>query len=110
LSSPEHGRPEAEALVFDEPWQAEAFALVVHLHDRGAFSWSEWAESLAAEIRAAEARGCDGGYYDHWLAALESLATRRGLADQSALAARKTAWAEAYRHTPHGRPVGLPTD
>jgi nitrile hydratase accessory protein len=110
LSPPETTNPTAEAPAFDEPWQAEAFALVVHLHNRGAFSWSEWAESLTAEIRAAEKRGGAGGYYDHWLAALESLATRRGMTEYGALAARRAAWAEAYRRTPHGRPVSLPTD
>jgi nitrile hydratase accessory protein len=100
-----------EPPVFEEPWQAEAFALVVHLHDRGAFTWSEWAEALTAQIRSAGGGGSmheDGArYYDHWLAALESLATGRGMTDPDALASRKAAWAEAYRHTPHGRPVTL---
>jgi len=100
----------ADPPVFAEPWQAEAFALVVHLHASGAFSWNEWAAALTAEIKAAEARGeADDGarYYEHWLAALERLVTTRGMAEPSALAARKDAWAEAYRHTPHGRPVTL---
>ncbi len=34
----------------------------------------------------------------------------KGLADQSALLARKEAWADAYRHTPHGKPVELKGD
>lgn len=95
---------------FDAPWQAEAFALVVHLHERGAFTWVEWADALSAEIGAAQAQGDPGDgahYYDRWLAALEGLVTRRGLAERAALAARKDAWAEAYRRTPHGRPVSL---
>ena len=33
--------------VFAEPWQAEAFALAVALHEKGLFSWSEWAEALS---------------------------------------------------------------
>ena len=96
--------------VFDAPWQAEAFALVVHLHERGAFTWVEWAEALSAEISVADARGIPGDgahYYDRWLAALEALVTRRGLSEADALAARKEAWANAYRRTPHGRPVSL---
>ena len=96
--------------VFDEPWQAEAFALVVHLHEAGAFTWGEWAEALTREISAADAGGDDGDggrYYEHWLAALERLATERGMADPGMLAARKSAWAEAYRTTPHGKPVTL---
>lgn len=93
--------------MFEEPWQAEAFALALHLHEAGAFTWAEWAEALSAEIAAA-GPGDDGArYYEHWLAALERLVTARGLAGRAALAERKEAWAEAYRHTPHGKPVAL---
>src|SRR5229473_7288842 len=96
--------------VFAEPWQAQAFALAVKLSEQGHFSWTEWAAVLAAELKAAADRGepDDGShYYDHWLAALERLLTAKGLTDASALLARKEAWADAYRHTPHGKPVEL---
>ncbi|HLI13401.1 MAG TPA: nitrile hydratase accessory protein [Alphaproteobacteria bacterium] len=96
--------------VFAEPWQAQAFALAVTLSEAGHFTWTEWAAALAAELRAAEARGepDDGSdYYMHWLKALERLAAAKGLAAPSALEARKAAWAEAYRRTPHGTPVTL---
>ena len=33
--------------VFAEPWQAQAFALVVRLHAEGAFTWTEWAAALS---------------------------------------------------------------
>jgi nitrile hydratase accessory protein len=91
---------------FDEPWQAQAFALVVALHDRGAFTWPEWAAALSARIKAAEASG-PADYHACWLAALEDLVAVKGLAGTGELAARKVAWAEAYRHTPHGAPVEL---
>jgi nitrile hydratase accessory protein len=96
--------------VFAEPWQAQAFALAVKLSERGHFTWKEWAATLADELKAAADRGepDDGShYYHHWLAALERLATAKGLTDQTALDARKEAWTEAYRHTPHGKPVEL---
>lgn len=96
--------------VFAEPWQAQAFALAVKLSEQGYFTWKEWAEGLAAELKAAQDRGepDDGSrYYDHWLAALERLVTSKGLTDRVSLAERKEAWADAYRHTPHGRPVVL---
>jgi nitrile hydratase accessory protein len=97
----------AEAPTFQEPWQAEAFALAVHLSAAGAFAWPDWAAALAAEIKAAGA-GDDGHrYYEHWLAALERLALERGLVAPDALAERTAAWAEAYRRTPHGQPVTL---
>ena len=96
--------------VFAEPWQAQAFALAVRLSEQGHFSWEEWAETLGAELRAAADAGQpdDGSrYYEHWLAALEKLVTSKQLTDTSAMAARKEAWAEAYRRTPHGQPVSL---
>jgi len=96
--------------VFAEPWQAQAFALAVKLSEEGHFTWKEWAAALADELKAAASRGepDDGSrYYHHWLAALEHLVTAKGLADPAALLARKEAWAEGYRRTPHGKPVEL---
>lgn len=96
--------------MFAEPWQAQAFALAVKLSEQGHFTWKEWAAALAEELAAAARRGePDDGfrYYDHWLAALERLVAAKGLAEPAALAARKEAWADAYHHTPHGKPVAL---
>jgi nitrile hydratase accessory protein len=97
--------------VFAEPWQAQAFAMTVRLHQQGYFTWNEWASALADELKAAAGRGepdNDGSkYYHHWLSALERLVTEKGLTDRAALLERKDAWAEAYRHTPHGKPVEL---
>ena len=96
--------------LFAEPWEAQAFALAVRLSEQGYFTWKEWAAALAAEIKAAADRGepDDGSrYYHHWLAALEHLVAEKGLSDPEALRTRKEAWADAYRHTPHGKPVVL---
>ena len=100
-----------EGPVFAEPWQAQAFALAVKLSEQGYFTWKEWAGALAVELKAAADRGepDDGSpYYNHWVATLERLVTAKGLADSPELDARKEAWADAYRHTPHGKPVVLP--
>ncbi len=103
-----------EGPVFDEPWQAQAFALAVKLSEQGHFTWKEWAGALADGLKAAVDRGepDDGSqYYHHWVATLERLVTAKGLTDSPALLARKEAWADAYRHTPHGKPVVLrPSD
>jgi len=96
--------------VFAEPWQAQAFAMAVRLSEQGHFTWKEWAAALADELTSAAGRGepDDGSrYYEYWLAALERLVTAKGLTDPAALLARKEAWAEAYRHTPHGKPIEL---
>ncbi|HYB32203.1 MAG TPA: nitrile hydratase accessory protein [Steroidobacteraceae bacterium] len=101
---------EGDEPVFAEPWQAQAFALAVKLSELGYFTWKEWTETLAAELRSAAERGepDDGSkYYHHWLAALERLVIAKRLTDRDALLARKEAWADAYRHTPHGKPVVL---
>ena len=92
--------------VFAEPWQAQAFALAVRLSEQGYFTWKEWAAALAEELKRGEPD--DGShYYEHWLNALERLVAEKGLAHPAALAGRKEAWAEAYRRTPHGKPVEL---
>ena len=96
--------------MFAEPWQAQAFALAVKLSEQGYFTWKEWAAALAAQFKSAADCGepDDGSrYYEHWLAALERLVTEKGLSDPAAMLARKEAWADAYRHTPHGKPVEL---
>jgi nitrile hydratase accessory protein len=96
--------------VFAEPWQAQAFALAVKLSELKHFTWSEWAAVLSEELKADAARGepDDGSRYYHcWLAALERLVVAKQLFDRATLLERKEAWAEAYRHTPHGMPVEL---
>ena len=101
---------DADGPVFAEPWQAQAFALAVRLSAQGHFTWKEWAAALADELKTAADHGepDDGSrYYHHWLAALERLVTEKQLSNPAAMLARKEAWAEAYRHTPHGKPVEL---
>jgi nitrile hydratase accessory protein len=96
--------------VFAEPWQAQDFALAVRLSAQGHFTWKEWAAALAEELKTAADRGepDDGSrYYHHWLAALERLVTAKRLSDPRAMLERKEAWAEAYRRTPHGKPIEL---
>ena len=101
---------DAEGPVFAEPWQAQAFALAVKLYEQGHFTWKEWAAALAEELKSATDRGepDDGShYYEHWLATLERLISAKGLSDPATMLARKEAWADAYRHTPHGKAVEL---
>ena len=96
--------------VFAEPWQARAFALALKLSEQGHFTRDEWTAALARELKAVADRGepDDGSrYYHHWLAALETLVIKKGLANPTSLNERKIAWTEAYRRTPHGKPVEL---
>ena len=96
--------------VFAELWQAQAFALAVQLSAEGHFTWTEWTTVLGEQLQAAVRRGePDNGwrYFEHWIAALEHLVVNKKLTDSTALSERKEAWADAYRHTPHGQPVEL---
>ena len=101
---------DAEGPVFGEPWEAQAFAMVVALHERGLFGWDEWAALLGEEIKAAQRAGDpDTGdtYYRHWLAALERMVARKGIADQPTLTRYHDAWDRAADRTPHGQPIVL---
>lgn len=103
-------RDEAGAPVFRAPWEAQAFAMAVRLHEAGHFTWTEWAERLAREIARARAAGdpdLGDTYYRHWLAALEALVTEKGLVRAEELARRRAEWDAAARATPHGQPIEL---
>jgi nitrile hydratase accessory protein len=92
---------------FAEPWQAQAFALAVHMRDRGLIAWPDFSAALAQEIAAAGEAYSPDHYYDCWLDALERLLVAKGQVDPQALHALEHAWADAYRRTPHGKPVVL---
>jgi nitrile hydratase accessory protein len=101
---------DADGPVFREPWEAQAFAMALALHERGVFTWAEWAAALAAEIRRAQADGDpDTGetYYLHWLAALERLVAEKGVTSGETLHRYRDAWEHACERTPHGRPIEL---
>jgi nitrile hydratase accessory protein len=96
--------------VFQAPWEAQAFAMTLALHERGVFSWPEWAAALAARISKAQAAGdADLGdtYYSHWLGALEDIVGGKGVASASELARYQHAWEHAAERTPHGQPIEL---
>jgi len=96
--------------VFREPWEAQAFALAVALNARGLFTWSEWAATLGAEIKRAQAAGdpdLGNTYYRHWLAALERILAAKGVASEAMLARYRDAWDRAADRTPHGSPIEL---
>ena len=101
---------DAQGPVFREPWEAQAFALAVRLHQAGVFTWTQWAAALADEIKRAQGRGdADLGdtYYRHWLAALEALVAEKGASSAQELTRTRDAWDRAADRTPHGQPIEL---
>ncbi len=89
--------------IFAEPWEAQAFAMAVKLHEAGVFSWTEWAETLGSEINAHPGHP----YYVCWLAALERLVEAKGLMTGAERLSRIAAWDHAAKATPHGQPILL---
>jgi nitrile hydratase accessory protein len=101
---------DADGPVFREPWEAQAFAMALTLHERGVFTWTEWAAALASEIKRAQAAGDpDTGetYYRHWLATLEGLVAAKGVTTTETLHRYRHAWDHAADRTPHGMPIEL---
>ncbi|QWW66400.1 nitrile hydratase accessory protein [Rhizobium sp. WYJ-E13] len=96
--------------VFPEPWAAEAFAMTVHLHSKGLFAWSEWAETLSKELHK-PGRADDGSdYFDCWVAALSDLLVSHGVADAAVILDLQKSWQRAAEATPHGKPIELAND
>jgi nitrile hydratase accessory protein len=88
--------------VFDEPWQAQAFAVVVQLIESGKLAQKEWADRLGIVFREAEERGeFNTGelYYQHWLTALERLLVEKNLTGWDELAEER----ESIRAGDHHR-------
>jgi nitrile hydratase accessory protein len=97
-----------ESPIFNQPWKAKAFALVVRLSEAGCFTWPEWVKIFSLEIKAAQERGDpDPGdtCYQHWLNALERICAEKGLVGDEAIRRRKSTWRRAYLNTRHGQPV-----
>ncbi len=110
VASPGLPRSPEGVPVFAEPWQAQAFAMTVHLHARGVFSWTEWAESLSSEVHRPE-RAADGSdYFDAWVSALAGLLERKGLADRETVEDLRESWQRAAEATLHGAPIELSND
>ena len=110
MAMPELPCDDNAALVFGAPWEAHAFAMTLALHERGMFTWPEWAAYLNQSIRDAQASGDpDRGdtYYTHWLTALERISVAKGLLADDKLLQRRTDWELAARRTPHGQPIEL---
>lgn len=96
--------------VFAEPWQAAAFAMTVRLHEKGVFSWPEWAEALSAELYKPGRKTDASDYYDCWVAALSRLVTELSLVSGGELEDLTRSWQRAAEATPHGQPIVIGND
>lgn len=94
---------EGDEPVFEEPWQAQAFAMAVTLNEQNVFSWNEWAQMLGTNIAAEPG----DPYWSRWLATLEDMMLRQNITDEDAIERRTQHWQEAAARTPHGQPIEL---
>ena len=94
-----------EEQVFAAPWQAQVFAMTVVLHERGLFTWPEWAQALGRRVRDGSVDGRD--YYECWAAALEDMLAARAVTSPEDVDRTTQAWHDAAARTPHGEPIEL---
>ncbi|QRP50654.1 nitrile hydratase accessory protein [Amycolatopsis sp. FDAARGOS 1241] len=69
--------------VFDEEWQRRAFGLAVALSEFGHYAWEDFQRELIASIGSWQQAPDDAKgrweYYEHWVAALDTVVRRHGL-------------------------------
>ncbi len=88
---------------FEEPWQAQLFALTVALNEAGQFTWPEWTAAFGPRVQDAEAEI----YWQVWSDTLIGLLEDRGIAGATEVRALTERWQAAARATPHGQPILL---
>ena len=88
---------------FEEPWQAELFALTTALKEAGHFTWKEWADEFGPRVQNQEA----DIYWEVWCEALIALLARKSITDPQTVQTLKEQWQAAARATPHGQPIEL---
>lgn len=96
--------------VFDHPWQAQAFSMLVALNQAGHFAWKDWVTLFSGVIQdlpaLAEESPADT-YYRQWACALEKMVVSLGVVVEGEITERQREWHQAYLNTPHGMPVHL---
>ena len=100
--------PRDPGVPFEEPWQAQLFALTVALNEAGHLPWPDWAAAFA--VRRARGAQDASDYWHHWAETLAEEVARRGIAGAGEIAALARAWQRAAHATPHGAPVELRND
>jgi nitrile hydratase accessory protein len=92
--------------LFDAPWQAQIFSLVVSLQEQGIIGLTEW-NSVVSEALNGSCAGNDA-YYEAWTRALEKLLIKKELLAPLQLTQQRMAWRLAAEKTPHGQAIAEP--
>ena len=69
-------------LIFHDEWERRAFAIAVSLAEQGLLEWNDFQNQLVKAIADAEGNeplNPSRGYYESWLASLESILAEKHL-------------------------------
>jgi nitrile hydratase accessory protein len=92
-------------LVFEAPWESQAFGMAIALYERGHFDWEEFRGRLISEIggweRSEEDEREVWDYYRHWLASFEALVKERGLLSEQEIEERTSEFVSVARDDDH---------
>lgn len=92
-------------LVFEAPWESQAFGMAIALYERGHYDWEEFRGRLISEIgdweRSEEDEREVWDYYRHWLASFEALVKDRGLLSEEEIEERTSEFVSGDRDDHH---------
>ena len=92
-------------LVFEAPWESQAFGMAIALYERGHFDWEEFRGRLISEIgdweRSEEDEREVWDYYRRWLASFEALVKDRGLLSEQEIEERTSEFVSRVRDEHH---------
>lgn len=99
-----------DAPVFQQPWQAKAFALTHILGESSVFTWNEWTEAFSAKRTGSDLSPDAADYFDQWVDTLQDMIVKKGITRVDAVETLSSAWQRAAHATPHGKPILLEND
>jgi nitrile hydratase accessory protein len=109
-SAGEIPRTEGE-LSFREPWEVRTLGIVVQMHERGQFAWSEFQSELVDVISEWEAMAPEErpkwSYYACWQQAAERLIEKKNLVSPREFDERAEEFLSGKRTPPHTHGGGL---
>ncbi len=92
-------------LVFEAPWESQAFGMAIALYERGHYDWEEFRGRLISEIgdweRSEEDEREVWDYYRRWLASFEALVKDRGLLSEQEIEERTSEVVSGARDEGH---------
>lgn len=92
-------------LVFETPWESQAFGMAIALSNQGHYDWEEFRQRLISEIgnweRSDQDERAVWNYYRHWLASFEALVKDRGLLSEKEIDERTAEFVSGARDDHH---------